>query len=108
MPSVIAFVCNKARNSLCERGTWCSRGSLNRTSSGIAPRIAIHKIHVRGGTRNSPPFFSFLLSSAMSVEKSRETNIHISALQPAFIAATYGETHTRSEEHTSELQSRLH
>jgi hypothetical protein len=34
----------------------------------MAPIIAIHKIHVRGGTRNSPLFFS-LLSSAMMLKK---------------------------------------
>src|SRR4051812_3206461 len=69
MPSLIRFSRKYVRNSL-EVSSFCaSRGSLNRNSNGIAPMMAIHKIHVRGGTRNSPVFFVSLLSSAMGVEK---------------------------------------
>src|SRR5437660_5645046 len=37
-----------------------SRISISRM---IPPKMAIHTIQVRGGTRNSPPFFGFLSSS---------------------------------------------
>src|SRR6185503_17253824 len=50
------------------RSSGLSRGSLKRNSNGMAPMMAIHKIHVRGGTRNSPLFLVSLLSSAMALK----------------------------------------